>query len=305
MAIAEARARLTADDLTVEAGETAETMIEVGPLTEAETDAFYDFTIQLTGPPGAWASLSTTRLRVQAGQRAEALLILHPPHDAASAALGEHDLTITLVPDDGSTPIHLHARVHVLPPGGTTRRSRLLEYLPRFFQSDEFLARFLLIFQSILDPMEQMIDNTHHYLDPGITPASFLPWLATWVGIELDPGLDEASQRRLIRRAVELSRWKGTRRGLREELAIRTGGRALIVENFDGMRLGHDASLGLNTYLGTPADQFVSVTLATDSADTTRHHTVDALVQELKPAHIRHITRVVEAPRRSGGGDHG
>jgi len=83
--------------------------------------------------------------------------------------------------------------------------------------------------------------------------------------VTLDPGLDEATQRTLIRNAVRISRWKGTRRGLREEVRIRSGARPLIVENFDGLRIGQDAALGMNTYLGAIQDGFIAVTLALSS----------------------------------------
>lgn len=305
MAIAEARARLTDDDLKVEAGATAESIIEVGSTVDAGNDSFKEYAIRVVGLPEHWFSLSTSRLRVPAGQSAQALLVIHPSLDDRRAPLGEYRFLVELAPADGTETIELPGHLLVLAPGATTLRSQLLQYLPALYQSDTFLARFLLIFQSILDPIEQTIDNTHHYLDPGMAPAHFLPWLASWVGLELDPGLDEARQRELIRRTVELSRWKGTRRGLREELKIRTGARPLIVENFDGMRLGQDASLGLNTHLGMRCDQFIAVTLATDGGQGTTQHDADVLVQELKPAHVGHVVRIVPAPGNSKGGDHG
>lgn len=305
MAIAEARARLTGDNLRVEAGGTTESLVEVNSTVDVEHDSFEEYVIQVHGLPNRWYSLSKERLRVAAGKSAQALLVIHPPYEDPTRSLGEYQFTVDLQPADGSATIRLAARVDVLAPGATTRQSHLLQYLPALYQKDEFLARFLLIYQSILDPIEETIDNTHHYFDPGTTPASFLPWLASWVGLELEPGLSEATQRELIRRAVELSRWKGTRRGLREELKIRTGARALIVENFDGMRLGQDASLGLNTHLGVRCDQFVAVTLATDGGGATRQHDADRIVQDVKPAHVGHLVRIVPAPRNSKGGDHG
>ncbi|HVC33885.1 MAG TPA: phage tail protein [Chloroflexota bacterium] len=305
MAIVEAPARLTDDDLTVEAGATVELLVQVGPLADAWADSFQDYAIGVRGLPESWYTLSATRLRVEAGQSGEVLLAIHPPREDRTASLGEYRFAVDLLPTGGTEAISLPARLLALAPGAATLQSRLLQYLPAMYRSDAFLARFLLVFQSIIDPIEQTIDNTHYYLDPGTAPASFLPWLASWVGMTLDSGLAEASQRELIRRGVELHRWKGTRRGLQEEMKIRTGGRALIVENFDGMRLGQDASLGLNTNLGMHCDQFVAVTLATNGGKETSQQEADALVQELKPAHVGHVARTVPAPGKSRGGDHG
>lgn len=305
MAIVEALARLIDDNLTVEAGSTVETSISVGPIANAWADSFREFEVRVEGLPENWYNLSTRRLRVQAGQSGDVLLVIRPPHEDLAHPLGEYRFSIAVTPAEGGETITLAGRLLAIAPGSTELRSRLLEYLPAVFRSDAFLSRFLLIYQSILDPIEETIDNTHHYLDPGTTPAGFLPWLANWVGLDPDPELDESQQRDLIRRAVELHRWKGTRRGLREELRIRTGGRALIVENFDGMRLGQDASLGLNTNLGVRCDQFVAVTLATNGGRETSQQDADALVQELKPAHVGHVVRTVPAPSKSSGGGHG
>lgn len=305
MAIAETLARLIDDNLTVEAGSTVETSISVGPLANAWADSFQEFDVRVHGLPENWYNLSAERLRVRAGQSGDVLLVIRPPYEDLAHPLGEYQFGITVTPSEGGETTTLPGRLLALAPGSTELRSRLLQYLPAVFRGDTFLSRFLLIYQSILDPIEETIDNTHHYLDPGTAPTEFLSWLASWVGLNLDPGLDEARQRDLIRRAVELHRWKGTRRGLREELRIRTGGRALIVENFDGLRLGQDASLGLNTNLGVRCDQFVAVTLATNGGRETSQQDADALVQELKPAHVGHVVRTVPAPSKTSGGGHG
>ncbi len=297
-------ASLSRSDLVVEAGAAIETVVEIRSAIGEPVDTFEECTLRVRDLPDGWYTLSTERLRVPAGGSGQALLAIHPPHDDPSAALGEHPFTVEVTPDSGGV-VELSARLLALPPGGESLQSRLLEYLPAVYRGDPFIARFLLIFQSIIDPIERTIDYTHHYLDPDLTPARFLPWLASWVGIELDPALDEASQRELVRRAVELHRWKGTRRALREELRIRTGARALIAENFDGMRLGQDACLGLNTNLGVRRDHCIAVTLAAGPESTVEQRQADAVVQELKPAHVGHVVRIVPAPRSPRGGDNG
>lgn len=305
MAIVQALARLTHDDLKVEAGTTVETTIEVGAPADAWPEGFQEYSIRVEGLPEGWYTLSTEVLRVPGVEWGEALLVIHPPHNDPSAPLGEYEFAVQLTPLPDGRPTVVPGRVVVLAPGGIALHSRLLQYLPGVYRSDTFLARFLLIFQSILDPIEREIDTTHLYLDPELTPARFLPWLASWLDVTLDPNLDESQQRTLIVRAVELARWKGTRRALREELQIRTGGRPLIVENFDGMRLGQDASLGLNTHLGVRRDQWISVTLAKSDGQTVNHQQVDHLVNELKPVHVGHVVRVVAAPSTLGGDGHG
>jgi phage tail-like protein len=304
VAIIQQLARLTADALQVEAGSTGETTIEVDPFVGASDEEFRELAVRVRGLPAAWYTLSTQQLRLPAGARASVLLVVHPPHDPV-LPLGTYDFVVEILPAGESESTTLAARLLVLAPGAETWQSRLLQYLPAIFQDDFFLARFLLIFQSVLDPIEQIVDNTHNYLDAGLTPASFLPWLASWVGVTLEPGLDEPQQRELIRQAVELSRWKGTRRGLRAELQARTGASPLIVENFDGMRLGQDAALGLNTQLGDHREGSVTVTFASDEHTVLDLQHVDAMVSDLKPAYVGHVVRIVRAPRSLNGGSGG
>src|SRR5512134_3386583 len=98
--------------------------------------------------------------------------------------------------------------------------SRLLDYLPSVFREDRFMGQFLRIFQSILDPIENTVDNVAFYFDPGLTPESFLPWLASWVDISLDSRWTDGQRRELLAKAAEIYRWRGTSRGLSEYLRI-------------------------------------------------------------------------------------
>jgi phage tail-like protein len=294
MAIAQSRAQLGQDELLVEAGATIETALQIWPADDERAD---EIAIALDGLPERWYTLEADRVPAPVDQAAEVLLVFHPPHDDQLGHPGRYPFRVTLAPSLGE-PLTLDGHLRVLPPGGASLRSRLLQYLPGAFQDDFYLARFLLIFQSILDPLEGVIDNAHHYLDPSVTPPQLLEWLGSWVGTELEPGASELTQRELIRRAVELARWKGTRRGLREELKLRLGARPLIVENFDGFRIGQDAAMGVNTHLGVRHDRTVTVTLAASEGAPVDRQRADDLVDEIKPAHVRHILRIVPAPAR-------
>jgi phage tail-like protein len=284
---------LALDELSVEAGATIETTVLVQIPGDWAAASLYE--LRLRGLPPSWYSLSATRLQVAPDQSASVLLVVHPPQLERLARPGTYRFSIELVDGDGEAAL-VEARLHLLAPGAAAGRSQLLDYLPRIYRRDQFLAQFLLIFQSVLDPIEQRIDASQHFLDPELTPGVFLPWLASWLDLELTPGMDETSQRAAIERAIELYRWKGTRRGMREELRLRTGTRPLIVENFDGLRLGQDAALGMNSQLGTPRPGSIVVTLVTtDPLDDERLARAAEMIEELKPAHVGHVVRVVSA----------
>lgn len=102
-------------------------------------------------------------------------------------------------------------------------RSSYLRHLPGIYHDNDFLGRFLLIFESILSPMDRMVGGIHHYLDPDLAPPETLRWLASWLGIVLDERWPEDRQRDLVRGATDLYRWRGTRRGLSTVLRLATG----------------------------------------------------------------------------------
>ena len=116
------------------------------------------------------------------------------------------------------------------PPGVPQFRSSYLDYLPGVYQDNEFLARYLLIFEHILGPIARTVDNVPYVFDADITPRELLPWLGGWLGLVMDERWPEARRRELVRSAAELFRWRGTRRGMREFIRLFTGYEVEIVE---------------------------------------------------------------------------
>lgn len=152
--------------------------------------------------------------------------------------------------------------------------------------ADEFMGRFLLIFESILKPIEHCVDNMSLYFDPLITPEPFLPWLASWIDLVLDPTWPVQKRRDLIRLGAELFKWRGTRRGLVEYLRVYTGCTPEISEHAPGMSLGPDTTLGVNTRLGSSGGGYhFNVTLELDDGGQIDERRVRAIVNAQKPAH--------------------
>ena len=299
--LAEAPERTGRLDLTVEAGGTIETMLELAPSgTEAESE----LTPRLRGLPSSWYTLSVEHASTGT-EHVRARLVLHPPRLEHGGTPGDYDIEVVGAQAQPST-----WRVRLMPPGTIEPergvpipRSRLVEFLPRHYRTDEFLGRFLLIFQSALDAIEQSIDNTHLLLDPGLTPPELLEWLGSWLDLDLSSVTDVQTRRTLIERAVELYRWKGTRRGLRSELALRLNVPSLIVENFDGLRLGHDAALGVNTQLGRRSDNCLVVTLGLPShADDELLDKAAELIDATRPASCAYVVRLAPSSRTAAGG---
>lgn len=87
---------------------------------------------------------------------------------------------------------------------------------------DDPMRRFLFIFQHVTTSTTERIDRLVDLTDPLLCDPKFLPWLASWVGFELDESLPVHQQRELVRRAIRLYRTRGTRTGIEEMVRVLT-----------------------------------------------------------------------------------
>lgn len=167
-----------------------------------------------------------------------------------------------------------------------------LNFLPEIYQQSDFLGRFLSIFEQAFDPTMQTLDNFWAYLDPLTAPKSLLPFLAEWVAWPMNPNWPLKQQRKLIRYAVEIYQWRGTRRGLQLALSLVTG----LPEDDQHIDIAEEAQtdfvLGRITLADTPslgggrAFHF-SVVLRPDSADQRvqlDETIIRAIIEQEKPA---------------------
>ncbi|MFD8980873.1 phage tail protein [Streptomyces sp. NPDC059564] len=106
---------------------------------------------------------------------------------------------------------------------GLPSRYPIGEQLPALYAEDDFAQRFTAGLDTVLAPVFSTLDNLSSYFDPRLAPADFLSWLATWVGGMDDPRWPVGLRREAVARAVELHRWRGTRRGLVEALRLVLG----------------------------------------------------------------------------------
>lgn len=170
--------------------------------------------------------------------------------------------------------------------GGVKLQSDYLEYLPALYQDDEFMGQFLLIFESILKPIEHTVNNSPFYFDALMTPEPLLPWLAAWVDLALDPACPLERRRQLVKAAAELYRWRGTRRGLSEYLRLYTGSTPEIFEYIAGMKLDAETRLGTDTRLGSSGEgHHFTVTLELDDDSPIDASRIRQIIDAQKPAH--------------------
>jgi phage tail-like protein len=116
-------------------------------------------------------------------------------------------------------------------PNGGGAMSRYVPYLPVIFHESDFLSRFLQIFETVWEPLEQRQDHIDMYFSPRTCPSSWLPWFASWFGLALDPHMPEERARALLAETIDIYRWRGTRYGLARMIEVCIGVRPDITEN--------------------------------------------------------------------------
>ncbi len=177
--------------------------------------------------------------------------------------------------------------------------SKYTQYLPRIFQKGnnedgDFLGRLLKSFEQILSGktemqetlgIEEILDDFDKYLDPDQTPPQFLEWLAGWVALDLEDGIEffgaedtagknlesvqilplqekrNSINRQMIGAIVQLYKKRGTSDGLLDYLQLYTGEETTIsINEFqDTARIGESREIGHNTMVGNSSTSFFCV----------------------------------------------
>jgi phage tail-like protein len=107
-------------------------------------------------------------------------------------------------------------------------------HLPAIYREQtpdpELLERFLALFASGFEDVEAEIRGLGRHLDVAGAPASWLPWLAGWVGLELEETWTAPRQREAIAGAFAAAARRGTVAGLEAALRFWAGVDAHIAE---------------------------------------------------------------------------
>lgn len=163
--------------------------------------------------------------------------------------------------------------------------STYLRYLPALYWKDPFLGRFLRIFEDVLSPIQRNVNGLPDQFDPAVSSSPMLALLAEWVGEEHLDALPDDRFRKLVKNALLLHQWRGTKRGVRMAVEIVTAQKVMITEYSPGLVLGSDSSLGLNTSLqpGNAMTFNVALDCNQSAVDMTILH---ATIRKHKPAHV-------------------
>jgi phage tail-like protein len=164
----------------------------------------------------------------------------------------------------------------------------------RPYDDPPFFTRYLRGYEDTIEPIRQKLQRLHEYFGVFSATPEMIPWLATWVGMALDDNWSEMKRRILICEAVQLYRWRGTRRGLSRYLEIYAGATPTINDQpVAGVRLGPNTLLGHGTVFGNVAPHTFVVTLAVPDPALVNPETVHRIIRMQAPAHTAYRLNII------------
>lgn len=183
--------------------------------------------------PSHWCRLRMEGNQISAKSQIEGVLYFQLPADffeSNNLPISSHNpLTLDY---SGQIHVHYHIDTENHEPIERTQsgtfylfvrpRSLYLDFLPELYREVDFIGRLMKIFEQAYEPAVNQLESLWAYLDPLTAPEMLLPFLSHWVGWKMDPRLSLTRQRYLIRQAIKLFRWRGTRLGLRLYLHLYT-----------------------------------------------------------------------------------
>jgi phage tail-like protein len=190
-------------------------------------------------------------------------------------------------------------------------RRGYLENLPAIYRRSDAVGRNLVrdlcfLFEHMFDSVEVNLNDGWRFYDPHVTPVDFLTWLSGWTAFSLDLDWPEAEKRALIKRAVDLYRIRGTKRGIALFLRLFTGHEPDIEENtwpFKGFRVEGEgaeigARVGLDSVIMPPVDLahcfVVTMPIKYETVSSEMIIRIHQILQMEKPAHTHYYLRFAE-----------
>ncbi len=193
-------------------------------------------------------------------------------------------LKIEFIGSERETPLLKKIRVYF-------PRMSYLRYLPAVYQEDnksrDFLERYLSLFETFFEDMEEKIDGVARYFDADAVSGDYLRWLATWLAVAVDDSWTEDQLRQLIKKSPELYKKRGTKQAIEEMVEIYTGEKPIIVEFFQIRHLKERSDLKelISRLYGLDPYCFCVMVREQCVATEQRRLTLQKLLKEEKPAY--------------------
>lgn len=163
----------------------------------------------------------------------------------------------------------------------------LANTLPSMLREDVFARSLCASIDEVIAPVLLTLDTYGSYLDPATTPEDMVPWLATWLGLDVDPRTELPRQREELQTSAAVNEARGTRRSI-ELLVEAAVGLTVEVTESGGARW----SPSPGGDLPGEADPALTVVVRAAAGTQVDRDRLDALVASVTPAHVRHVVSV-------------
>ncbi len=190
---------------------------------------------------------------------------------------------VEMYPQQGMDGIH---DIQVFFPGQSW-----IEYLPEIYQKedkDTFLERYLGIFQTVYEDLDEEIRQASSRFDLEAAQGEDLIGLARWLGIENSYIWPEKKLRLLLGNGVSLYQRRGTRQGMIDFITLYMGEPPFLVENhrlqyFRKDRRRYERLLRL---YGSEAYSFTVLVREEAAGTPGKQKALVQLIEEIKPVHM-------------------
>lgn len=165
-----------------------------------------------------------------------------------------------------------------------------LSYLPELYEasdSEHFLDRYLSVFQSIYDDMNQQIKDIPYLLDVQTADSEYLDFLCQWIGITKSQMWKEEKKRLLLSKAAKLFQMRGTRAGILEVLQMYLDKKEVfLVEKYfwNRYRLSSSRRQLFETLYGTSSYTISVLVKDEDVGSPKEYKTLFQVLDSMKPA---------------------
>lgn len=160
--------------------------------------------------------------------------------------------------------------------------------LPSFYQENDFLRNYLMIFQHINNDIAIKIDNINELFRPMHCPSDFLNVIANWFGVDVDLLGSEEEKRLFLQYAIPLFKLRGTALGLKILVYIVTGIVPEVIENhipYSSLEITDGTSVNTNIFENKRDTSFFTIAFPVyrDEFDDNVLKRLTTLLEQEKP----------------------
>ncbi len=154
-------------------------------------------------------------------------------------------------------------------------------------ERDSFFHRYMSIYSSIYNDMQDEIDNIHTMLDLDTCSVELLETYGNWLGIDLRGGfLSEDVLRTLVKELYHLSKIKGTKECITRLLEIILGYEIIVIEHSYLKNFGQNVDTHISEGIANSSVYDVTVLVKGKISEELKHQ-VSFIIDQFKPVRTR------------------